>query len=67
MISSSNPEVIEKAARIYNGRLIINTAGRDAPFLTAIKPIVRKYGCLAAAPDLTAVVPRLTKADIIDV
>ena len=48
IISSADPEVIEAAARIYNGRPIINLEGTGSDTLAAIVPIARKYGCLAA-------------------
>ena len=40
--------MIEAAARIYNGRPIINLEGTGSDTLAAIVPIARKYGCLAA-------------------
>ena len=48
-IDSVNPEVIEAAARIYNGRPIINSVSGEAKSLAAILPIVKKYGCLVVA------------------
>lgn len=48
-IDSVNPEVIEAAVRIYNGRPIINSVNGEAQSLAAILPIVKKYGCLVVA------------------
>ena len=41
--------MIEAAARIYNGRPIINSVSGEAKSLAAILPIVKKYGCLVVA------------------
>lgn len=43
-IDSSNPEAIEKALRIYNGKAIVNSVNGDDEVLDAILPIVKKYG-----------------------
>ncbi|NLW56163.1 MAG: dihydropteroate synthase, partial [Firmicutes bacterium] len=48
-IDSVNPEVIEAAARIYNGRPIINSVNGEAKSMATILPIVKKYGCLVVA------------------
>ncbi|NLC52445.1 MAG: dihydropteroate synthase, partial [Firmicutes bacterium] len=48
-IDSVNPEVIEAAARIYNGRPIINSVNGEAKSMAAIFPIVKRYGCLVVA------------------
>ncbi|NLM36592.1 MAG: dihydropteroate synthase, partial [Firmicutes bacterium] len=48
-IDSVNPEAIEAAVRVYNGRPIINSVNGEAKSLAAILPIVKKYGCLVVA------------------
>lgn len=45
-IDSSNPEVIEKALRYYNGKCILNSVNGDEETLDRILPIVRKYGAM---------------------
>lgn len=50
-IDSSNPNVIEKALRIYNGKPIVNSVNGEAQVLQNILPIVKKYG--AAVVGLT--------------
>lgn len=43
-IDSSNPKVIEKALRIYNGKAIVNSVNGEMAVLERILPIVKKYG-----------------------
>ncbi len=50
-IDSSNPEVIEAALRIYNGKAIVNSVNGEDKSLHTILPIVKKYG--AAVVGLT--------------
>ena len=50
-IDSSNPEVIEAALRIYNGKAIVNSVNGEEKSLHTVLPIVKKYG--AAVVGLT--------------
>lgn len=43
-IDSSDPETIERALRIYNGKPMINSVNGKKESLNAILPIVQKYG-----------------------
>ncbi|HHT50762.1 MAG TPA: dihydropteroate synthase [Eubacteriaceae bacterium] len=43
-IDSTNPKVIERALRIYNGKAIVNSVNGEEENLDAILPIVKKYG-----------------------
>ncbi len=43
-IDSSNPEAIEQAVRIYNGKPLINSVNAKPESLAAILPIAKKYG-----------------------
>lgn len=43
-IDSSNPQTIENALRIYNGKAIVNSVNGDNEVLDIILPIVKKYG-----------------------
>lgn len=43
-IDSSNPEVIEAALRIYNGKAIVNSVNGEEAVLHRILPIAKKYG-----------------------
>ena len=43
-IDSSDPEVIERALRIYNGKPMVNSVSGKKESLDAILPIVAKYG-----------------------
>lgn len=45
-IDSADAKVIEAAARIYNGKPIINSVNGKKESMEAIFPIVKKYGCL---------------------
>lgn len=48
-IDSVRPEVIEAAARVCNGRPIINSVNGEEKAMAAILPIAKKYGCLVVA------------------
>jgi 5-methyltetrahydrofolate--homocysteine methyltransferase len=48
-IDSVRPEVIDPAARICNGRPIINSVNGEEKVMEAIFPIAKKYGCLLVA------------------
>lgn len=43
-IDSTNPEVIEKGLRAYNGKAIVNSVNGEDEVLDTILPIVKKYG-----------------------
>lgn len=43
-IDSSDPETVERALRIYNGKPMINSVNGKAESMKAIFPIVQKYG-----------------------
>lgn len=43
-IDSSDPKTIERTLRIYNGKPMINSVNGKEESITAIMPIVRKYG-----------------------
>jgi len=42
-IDSSNPDVIEKALRIYPGRALVNSMSAKAEHLKALLPLIRRY------------------------
>ncbi|WP_313342000.1 homocysteine S-methyltransferase family protein [Sedimentibacter sp.] len=48
-IDSSNSDVLDAAARIYNGKPIINSVNGKKESMEKIFPIVKKYGCLVVA------------------
>lgn len=50
-IDSSNPEAIEAALRVYNGKAIVNSVNGEEKVMDTILPIVKKYG--AAVVGLT--------------
>lgn len=50
-IDSSNPEAIEAALRVYNGKAIVNSVNGELRIMETILPIVKKYG--AAVVGLT--------------
>ncbi len=50
-LDSTNPEVLEAALRVYNGKPIVNSVNGEAASLDAILPLVKKYG--AAVVGLT--------------
>lgn len=43
-IDSTNPEVIEAALRVYNGKALVNSVNGEDESLNTILPIVKKYG-----------------------
>lgn len=50
-IDSGNPEAIEAALRVYNGKAIVNSVNGEEKVMENILPLVKKYG--AAAVGLT--------------
>jgi len=44
-IDSANAEALEKGARYYNGKALINSVNGKEESLNEILPIVKKYGC----------------------
>ncbi len=42
-IDSSNPDVIEKALRIYPGRALVNSMSTKTEHLNALLPLIRRY------------------------
>lgn len=50
-IDSSDPDVIEAALRVYNGKAIVNSVNGESTVLNRVLPIVKKYG--AAVVGLT--------------
>ena len=50
-LDSTNPEVLEAGLRVYNGKAIINSVNGEEASLSAILPLVKKYG--AAVVGLT--------------
>ncbi|MGN0658719.1 MAG: homocysteine S-methyltransferase family protein [Emergencia sp.] len=50
-IDSNNPEVIEAALRVYSGKAIVNSVNGEESSLSAVLPLVKKYG--AAVVGLT--------------
>ncbi len=48
-LDSVRPEVIEAAARICNGRPIVNSVNGEEKVMKALFPIIKKYGCLVVA------------------
>ncbi len=43
-IDSSDPDVIEAALRVYNGKAIVNSVNGEEESLNRILPVVKKYG-----------------------
>ena len=43
-IDSSNPEALESAARIYNGKPILNSVNGKSSSLESVLPVAKKYG-----------------------
>lgn len=43
-LDSNNPEVLEAAMRIYNGKPLVNSVNGDTESMEAIFPLVKKYG-----------------------
>ncbi|HWQ29758.1 MAG TPA: homocysteine S-methyltransferase family protein [Negativicutes bacterium] len=48
-LDSVRPEVIEAAARVCNGRPIVNSVNGELKVMEALFPIIKKYGCLVVA------------------
>ncbi|WP_312699935.1 homocysteine S-methyltransferase family protein [Sedimentibacter sp.] len=48
-IDSANTDVLAAAARIYNGKPIINSVNGKKESMEKVFPIVKKYGCLVVA------------------
>lgn len=48
-IDSSDPNVLEAAMRIYNGKPLVNSVNGKAEVMDAIFPLVRKYGGVVVA------------------
>lgn len=44
-LDSSNYEALERAARVYNGKPLINSVNATKESLKKVLPIVKKYGC----------------------
>ena len=43
-IDSSNPEALESAARVYNGKPILNSVNGKSSSLESVLPVAKKYG-----------------------
>lgn len=43
-IDSTDPEVLEAALRVYNGKAIVNSVNGEEKSLSTVLPIVKKYG-----------------------
>lgn len=43
-IDSTNPEVLETALRVYNGKPIVNSVNGEEKSLESVLPLVKKYG-----------------------
>lgn len=48
-IDTSDPEAMEKALRRYNGKAMINSVNGKAESMSAVFPLVKKYGGLVVA------------------
>jgi|LSQX01.1.fsa_nt_gb 5-methyltetrahydrofolate--homocysteine methyltransferase len=48
-IDATDPEVIEKALRVYNGKAIVNSVNGKETSLETILPLVKKYGAAVIA------------------
>lgn len=48
-IDSSNPDAIEAALRVYNGKAIVNSVNGEKSSYERILPIVKKYGAAVVA------------------
>lgn len=48
-IDSADPEVIERAVRVYNGKPLINSVNGKEEVMEAVFPIVKKYGTCVIA------------------
>ncbi len=61
-LDSSNPEVIEAALRIYNGKALINSVNGEDEVLDRILPIAKKYGAAVIGLTMNAEgIPSLAK------
>ena len=49
VIDSANPKALEKAARLYSGRPVLNSVNGTAESISAVLPIVKKYGAAVIA------------------
>lgn len=58
-IDSSNPEAIEAACRIYNGKPLINSVNGKDSVMNAVFPIAKKYGGVVIGLTLAEEVPKL--------
>ncbi len=45
-IDSADPQALEAAARIYNGRPVINSVNGTQKTMDEVFPIVKRYGCM---------------------
>lgn len=43
-LDSSNPDALEAALRVYNGKAAVNSVNGEGPVLARVLPIVKKYG-----------------------
>ncbi len=48
-IDSSEPEVLEKALRYYNGKALVNSVNGKQAVMDAVFPVVKKYGGVLVA------------------
>jgi len=48
-IDTANPEAMEKAMRIYNGKPMVNSVNGKEEIMDAVFPLVKKYGGLVVA------------------
>ena len=48
-LDSSNPQAVEAALRIYNGKPIVNSVNGEEKSMQAILPLVKKYGAAVVA------------------
>lgn len=48
-IDSSNPDAIEAALRVYNGKALVNSVNGDEDVMDKVLPIVKKYGAAVIA------------------
>lgn len=43
-LDSTNPEVLERALRVYNGKPVVNSVNGEEKSLQTVLPLVKKYG-----------------------
>lgn len=48
-LDTSNPQAMERALRIYNGKAMLNSVNGKEEVMSAVFPLVRKYGGLVVA------------------